>query len=104
MAYLLDYVSETCSTAAEKDAIAAHVAKCDKCFEKVASCVAALSKPSTSKESDTRKGLLRKALLMPKKYPRIQAKGSYMKRNKYIFISGVFFCSLSYLNYFLYNF
>ena len=88
---LADYVSETSSTAAEKDAVAAHVAKCDKCFEKVALCVAALSKPSTSKESDTRKGLLRKALSMPKKYPRIQAKDSYMKRNKYIFISGVFF-------------
>ncbi len=88
---LADYISDVIPTKSEKEIIASHVAKCDKCFEKVASCVSALTISDKAGQADTGKRLLRRVLSMPKKYPRMRFKGGYIKRNKYFLVAGLFF-------------
>jgi len=88
---LADYVSDAIPRREEKEIIASHVAKCNKCFEKVAACVSALSISDKAGQADAGKRLLRRVLSMPKKYPRAHFKGGYMKRNKYLLVAGLFF-------------
>jgi hypothetical protein len=88
---LADYISNAISERGEKEIIASHVAKCDKCFEKVASCVSALSVLDKAEQVSTGKRLLRRVLSMPKKYPRARFKDGYIKRNKYLYVAGLFF-------------
>lgn len=88
---LADYISGAISAETEKEIIASHVAGCDKCFEKVASGVSALSISDKDEQVDTNNRLLRRVLSMPKKYPRERLKGGYIKRNKYLLVAGLFF-------------
>ncbi len=88
---LADYVSGAISAGCEKEVIATHIAKCDKCFKKVASCFSALSAPDKNIERDLNDRNLKEVLSMPKKYPRTRPKDGYIKRNKYLFVAGGFF-------------
>jgi len=88
---LADYVSEAISDKAEKEIISSHVARCDMCFDKVASCVSGLSAPEEDNRSHINNSIIRRVLAMPKKYPRERTKASYIKRNKYLLTSALFF-------------
>ncbi len=88
---LADYISGAISDECEKDVIATHIAKCDKCFKKVASCFSVLSATDKNLERDISNRSLKGVLSMPKKYPRTCPKDGYIKRNKYLFVAGVFF-------------
>jgi len=88
---LADYISDAISAEAEKEAISSHIANCDKCFKKVASCVSALSISDNNKQTTTSNRLLRRVLSMPKKYPKTNFKGSYIRRNKFLLVAGLFF-------------
>lgn len=99
---LADYVSGVLSDEPQKEDIASHIAECDFCFSKTASCVSALAGFDRGIPDRGNPASIRKAKSIPKIYPKAKTKSNYMKRNRFLFIAaGFFILSFIYKRYFL---
>lgn len=88
---LADYISGV-SGQERKQQISAHIMSCDRCFDIAASSLKVLSETDKDDDKELLDILVKKACAISKK--RSEAGGKFkksFKRNKYLFIAGVFF-------------
>jgi hypothetical protein len=85
---LAEYISGEISSN-KRDQISAHMGLCQRCLDIVAISLKALSEQGAE---DTPKNTIKKALSISKKCPRKNTgRVNVFKKNKYLFIAGVFF-------------
>lgn len=85
---LAEYISGEISPD-KREQISAHMGLCQRCLDIVATSLKALSEQGAE---DAPKGVIKKVLSLPKKYPGKSAgRVNVFKKNKYLLIAGVFF-------------
>jgi hypothetical protein len=85
---LAEYISGEISSD-KREQISAHMGLCQRCLDIVATSLKALNEQGSE---DAPKNTIKKVLSLPKKYPRKSAsRVNVFKKNKYLFIAGVFF-------------
>jgi len=88
---LADYISGEIAPD-RKEKIATHISRCQRCLDIAAVSLRALNDDTLKKDTGLTQSIVKKASLIPKKYPKKNTqKISILKRNKYLIIAGVFF-------------
>jgi len=88
---LADYISGEIAPD-KKEKIATHISRCQRCLDIAAVSLRALNDDALKKDSGLTQDIVKKASLIPKKYPKKNnQKINALKRNKYLLVAGVFF-------------